>query len=488
MTADQGVRHCIRCGTRLARHNDSTVCSPCQARASQVRAQPPEVPASFWDIDQMRDALATWHMGRVIFAYRMHPYHGKTLTQDLVGSWLGLTRAQLSRMEKGRAPEEISKLRRYAQILGIPSELLWFDLPNESRSKAVPVQRTEPVPLIGHDGNDVDQGARDLARRLQAYGLGVSALPTLNADETRHMITALDHARRYLDTAVIDYFRRQLDSCKADDGAIGPRRTLPIVLGILGAIAERVREVRPDVRYVLLSLAADGAEFAGWLYRDLRDQVNAGFWYDRAMEWAQEAGDQGMQSYILIKKSQMAYDKRDALRVLTLAEAAGRVSGELPHKVRAEALQTEAMGLAMLHEPLSFVEQRLDEAHALVSTKDSSASQLGAYFTEDTLVLRRAACYTEAGKASYAASLFSQVLANGKLSRRDAGFFRARHAVALALSGEPENAVSIALESVAVARATDSERTMHVLTEVMHTLTPWRDRPEVRDLREALLS
>jgi hypothetical protein len=40
------------------------------------------------------------------------------------------------------------------------------------------------------------------------------------------------------------------------------------------------------------------------------------------MEWAQEAGDTAMQGYVLLKKSQMAYDERDALRVSTLAEAA----------------------------------------------------------------------------------------------------------------------------------------------------------------------
>jgi transcriptional regulator with XRE-family HTH domain len=486
MTANQEVRHCTRCGARLTRYNDDAMCAPCQAAARAACAKPPQVPLSFWQIDQMRDALATWHMGRVIFAYRMHPYHGRALTQEVVGSWLGLTQAQLSRMEKGRAPEEISKLRRYAQILGIPAELLWFDLPGESRTKTT----TEPISLAfpSQRTDTEDQGAHDLVRRLQAYGLSASALPALNGEESRHMAAALDHARRYLDASVVDYFRRQLDSCKADDGALGPRRTLPIVLGILGAIAQRVREVKPDVRYELLSVGADGAEFVGWLYRDLRDQVSAGYWYDRAMEWAQEAGDGGMQGYVLLKKSQMAYDKRDAFRVLTLAEAAGRASNQLPNKVRAEALQSEAMGLAMLHEPLTLIEQKLDVAHSLVTAGIHDPSELGAYFTEDTLLLRSAACYTEAGKPEQAVMLFSQVISGGTLSRRDAGFFRARQAVALALNGEPDDAVTMALESVAVARATDSERTMHVLMEVMHALTPWNKHPGVQSLREAILS
>jgi hypothetical protein len=59
-----------------------------------------------------------------------------------------------------------------------------------------------------------------------------------------------------------------------------------------------------------------------WLYRDMHDPLRGGFWYDRATEWAQEAGDMPMQGYVLLKKAQMAYDERDGVRVLTLAQAA----------------------------------------------------------------------------------------------------------------------------------------------------------------------
>ncbi|WP_253798492.1 helix-turn-helix domain-containing protein [Nocardia amikacinitolerans] len=91
------------------------------------------MPSTFWQTDQMRDALATWHMGLVIHAYRTHPYHGRALPQEVVAAWLGLTQALLSRIEKGTAPDQISKLTRWAEALGIPGELLWFKLPHERR-------------------------------------------------------------------------------------------------------------------------------------------------------------------------------------------------------------------------------------------------------------------------------------------------------------------------------------------------------------------
>jgi hypothetical protein len=71
------------CGTRLARDNPSSQCGSCQGRARDLVARPPEVPAEFWAADRMRDALETWHMGRVIAAYRKHPFHGSALRQEI---------------------------------------------------------------------------------------------------------------------------------------------------------------------------------------------------------------------------------------------------------------------------------------------------------------------------------------------------------------------------------------------------------------------
>ena len=326
-------------------------------------------------------------------------------------------------------------------------------------------------------------------RTLLAQGVAAAALPALGLEEVQRVAAALDDARHYLDGPVVDYFRHQLEVCKAEDGALGPRKTLPIVLGILGAIEQHAREVKPDVRRELLSVGACGAEFAGWLYRDISEPAAAGFWHDRATEWAQEANDSAMQGYVLLKKSQMAYDARDALRVFTLAEATQSGPWQLPVKVRAEVTQQEALALAMLGEPLDVVERKLDDARQLlahVTTDDEHG--LGAYFNEGTLLLRSASSYTEAGKPQRAAALFGKVIASGTLSRRDEGYFRARRAVALALSGEPDEAATVGLESAQVARATSSQRTVSVLAEVVGVLRPWSGRAAVRALREALLA
>lgn len=407
----------------------------------------------------MRDALATWHMGRVIYAYRTHPWHPQPLSQEAVGNWLGLTQAQLSRIENGRAPEEISKLSRWARILGVPGELLWFKLP------------------VQEDDDRAD------ARSDHHH------LPMGDADELEHLAAALGDARRYLDSSVVGFFRDQLAKGKADDGAHGPGNALPLMLGILGAIAQHVREVRPGVRRELLALGAEASEFTGWLYRDLQKATRARFWYDRAMEWAQEANDTAMQGYVLLKKSQMAYDERDAYRVASLAEAASQGPWELPARIRAEVIQQRALGLAVTGEPISSVQEHMHAAREVLAQAPLQAEESASIcFTTDTLLLRQATCYTEAGKPARAAALFDSVITSGRLTRRDLGFFQARQATALALSGEPDEAASVGLQAIQTAQETNSERTIRILGETVDALKPWSGRPGPRALSHAVLT
>jgi transcriptional regulator with XRE-family HTH domain len=313
----------------------------------------------------------------------------------------------------------------------------------------------------------------------------------LDPDEQRHLAAALAGARRYLDHSVVTYFRRQLDTCENDDGAYGPTTTLPVVLGILGAIEQSAREVRLDVLLQLLSVGARGAEFAGWLYRDLHNPERAAWLYRRGTEWAQEASDAAIQGYIMLGKSQMAYDERDARRVLTLAQAAQYGPYQLPRHIRAAVTQLEARGLAMVGESLSTIERKLEDARLLLAgatSDDDPDDHLSSYCNEGILTLREASCYLEAGKPRLAASLYRQVLSTDVLSRRDRGYFLARLTFSLALAGEPDDAATAGLEAAEIATATTSERTKRELMRSLVALKPWCDRPGPRALREAVIA
>jgi tetratricopeptide (TPR) repeat protein len=325
-------------------------------------------------------------------------------------------------------------------------------------------------------------------RSLLAGSLAAAALPALGLDELQQVAAALDNAHRYLDGSVVDYFRRQLEACKTDDGTLGPAKTLPVVLGILGAIDEHGRDVKPDVRRELLTVGASGAEFAGWLYRDVRDPQRATYWHDRATEWAQETSDTAMQGYVLLKKAQAAYDERDALRMLTLSQAVHNGPWQLPLRVRAEAAQQEARGHAMLGEDNELISRKLDEAQQLLAKADdvTDEQQLGVHYNTTLLTMQTAICLTEAGQPRRAAELYREWLSAHQFSPRDYGYFLSLMASALALAGEPDEAAQAGVTSVQLARATNSERTIQELGKVISTLKPWKSRAAVRELQEAV--
>lgn len=160
------TRVCARCNTHLALDNIDRFCSACRSKATDELVKPPTVPRSFWTDAHMAGALDSWHMGKVFAAYRTHPQHCRTLSQEVVAGWLNLTQAQLSRIEKGRAPEELSKLIHWANVLGIPSDLLWFKLPNDRARPRTPVFMSSDV----QHQRGLPDAQEDLIRSPQTRG------------------------------------------------------------------------------------------------------------------------------------------------------------------------------------------------------------------------------------------------------------------------------------------------------------------------------
>lgn len=93
---------------------------------------------------------------------------------------------------------------------------------------------------------------------------------------------------------------------------------------------------------------------------------------------------------------------------------------------------------------------------------------------------------SKVGKPRQAATLYEQVLSTDLLSRRDRGYFLARLASALALTGEPDESAGTGLQAMELAVATGSQRTKRELGRTLRTLRPWRRRPGPRQLGEAL--
>nr|WP_221383161.1 hypothetical protein [Actinoplanes polyasparticus] len=78
-------------------------------------------------------------MGRLVAAYRRHPFHGMPISQEIVGSWVGRSQAQISRMERGRPEKQIDTLTYWANLLSIPQQMLWFETSGRSGHDDAPL-------------------------------------------------------------------------------------------------------------------------------------------------------------------------------------------------------------------------------------------------------------------------------------------------------------------------------------------------------------
>lgn len=394
------------------------------------------------------------------------PHRREHLTQARKS--VGLTQEEMAH----RLRVDVSTVKRWESGQTTPGAWAWPKI-----AKLLGITRAELIKVLA---SSPDEFGRDGAEPVHVEQVGQD-----------HLALALQDAGRYLDESVASDFQRQLDVCVADDGTNGPTRTLPAVLSVVGAIEHSARQVKPGIRRRLLAVGARGAEFAGWLYRDAYQPDRALYWRDRAVEWAQEAGDWSMQGYILLKKSQSAWDERDAVRMLTLAQAAQTGPWTLSPLVRAEAAQQEARGLAMTGEPRDAIYRKLDEAWELFGTAsaaDRDPDKLGRHYSENLLTLQSAICYCEAGEPLRAAEVYRALLTDRRFSYRDRGYFLSLMASALAVAGEPDTATESGHEAVSVARKTNSRRTMKELTRVCQLLDHWRTRPAIRDLHAAVLA
>jgi tetratricopeptide (TPR) repeat protein len=194
---------------------------------------------------------------------------------------------------------------------------------------------------------------------------------------------------------------------------------------------------------------------------------------------------------VLLKKSQAVWDERDALRMLTLAEAAQEGPWRLPARVRAEAAQQQARGHAMLNGNLALMESKLSEARSLLdqdrANADARTTEVAAHYDEALFGLQVAICYCEAGQPERSLELYDRWLSTETFSRRDYAYFLALKGEAHAIAEEPDNAATAGLQAFSLARETESVRTVQEVTRLAVQLEQWRDRESVHDLRKSVL-
>jgi tetratricopeptide (TPR) repeat protein len=423
------VRYCMRCGSRLTRDSRASMCAPCRQLSGIGSDHAPNLGPDFWYTDQMRDAFASRNMGTVVRVYRYHPAHGhKPLPQETVSRWLGtVTQSQLSRIESGRnRVDTLDKLIHYARSLKMPADLLWFELPED--------EEEEP-------------------KRSR----GVFALP----DGPLVAATSL-----YAEPALADSLLATLDLYSNTDNLAGPRSLVNIVPEQLRFVENLLLNTRDKDRKQLLRVGARYAEFAGWIYQDVGALNSAMQMSSTALDYAQEADDEMLISYILMRRSNIATDAKRPELALKLADASLDKATHLPPRYRAVALRQRAHAFAQLNQPDDCA-NTLELAFKFAERSVDSEKDLAQYCTSEYVEMEAAHCWVELGQANKAIGTLQHSLAGWKPEfRRDLGLCLARLSVAYASSGQIENALIVADRSLEIVCDTKSFRTEGQLARI----------------------
>jgi transcriptional regulator with XRE-family HTH domain len=251
---------------------------------------------------------------------------------------------------------------------------------------------------------------------------------------------------------ITGYLRRVFPEFSTADWLLGSQLVLPTVPRHLEVIEQLAASATGPARVELLDVGARWAEFAAWLYQDAGNDRLAAWWADRALGWAEEAGNRVMVAYVLARKANQAADRHDAGATIGLAQAAQREP--LPARVRGVALLQQAHGCALAgDEPGCF--HALDVAAELAHGDEGP----GRYLTPGYVEIERATCSLLLGRPDRAVIVLQRELASlPAVHRRDRGVYLARLAAAYTASGDRDASTRVATEARTIAEATGSRR------------------------------
>jgi len=380
---------------------------------------------------------------------------------------VGVNAGMVGKWERGEKRPSRFYQRLFMLLYGVPAEQLGFR-PAERSDQAAEDALME---LGASDG-----ASRVLLSDSAALGGPRPALPAISTPQR-------------VDPEAVGRLGTILTEYAKIDNLLGPAHLLALTALHLKFISELLTVASGKGRAELLTVGARYAEFAGWLHQDAGDPQATAYWSDRAIGWAQAAGNDLMVSYVLMRKSNQASSLSDAPRTLGLARAALRGQDRLSPRARALALRQEARGHALSGDPTGCA-LTLDAARNEAAAEEDQGEDdriLTGYCTPAFIEMEAADCAMLLGQPDQAVATFQHGLAilPGEY-QRDRAVNLSRLAVAYAVSREPDLACAVAQEAAAIVASTWSARAVAELRRLPTLLSGWPDSAAVAELEVTL--
>lgn len=407
-------------------------------------------------------------MGRVIRAYRRHPYHGRrALAQETVAGWLSLTQAQLSRIENGLPVAHLVRLVQCAIVLRIPEQYLWFALPSGQFDS--PVLPTSGRRSSGSAEDDLLEGLDGLAQATER----IRWLRASNVDE--ETILRLDglierYAETYEEAGAGSLYRVVLRQREAVDELLRGHHSA----------AQRAK---------LFLLAGKLSVILAHLAFDLGRESLAETYCVEAWTLAELAGDRDLLAYVRGTQSFVAYYRQEYREALLLAHDGARYAGDRPAAVRV-AVQ-EARAQARLGDP-SGVDQAVERAFVLrrdLDEPDTPTPFLSfAPYDTSRIAGNAATAYLSLGQADkvrhYTAVALPVLKANNARAGQALTTLDAAASFLLDGSAEPEHAAAMASEAIQTGGGLPSAVIARRASEFLQTARRWARVPAIGAVSE----
>lgn len=283
-----------------------------------------------------------------------------------------------------------------------------------------------------------------------------SAAP--GADLYDRITRAVDNPPR-VDVPVVEWLERTLAEHRRVNDTVGATPLLGLIRSQLSVVAGFTRSASGPLAGQLVDLAAQYAQFVAWMCIEIRDHGAGLAWYDRARDWAEEAGDANMAATTLSMKAHLAWSVHDARRCVQMAQAARWYDRQVTPGVQGMAAQMEARGHALAGDA-GAARRLLDEAQELIGRAAGRPEDEPGwmyFYGEDWFTLQRGMAELHLRNWQGAADLLSAGLAAlPEWYRRDRAWYGACLASAHAGAGDAEQAGAVALAFAADVKAVNS--------------------------------
>jgi transcriptional regulator with XRE-family HTH domain/tetratricopeptide (TPR) repeat protein len=329
--------------------------------------------------------------------------------------------------------------------------------------------RKQPLPDV----------AAKLDQALDADGM-LAALVTTAPGTDDLDADAVDRLRvvagkpRTVDAAVVDSLTVLLAAQRRMEDSIGSAPMLAVVRAQLVVVECFASEARGPIRVPVVEIAAQWAQFLGWLNATSHEQERAKRWYATALEWATEVADTNMIATALNMRGHLAWLAGEIGPVIGLSHAAGRLPASAG--TRSLALQQEARGQALAGDADAtdkLLDRAVDLATAAAAHPEDEPPWI--YFHNSAyLQLQRGLAYHYLGRHTQAIDLLTDGLARTAPEVRRSewiGAYLYQLGTAYLAAGEREAAEAVYAELRDLHTATGARRLARLAAALRSRLT-----------------